>query len=208
MKKKLLSVICLTVMLATGCGFAEALPNSEGRNTNIPRNEGEYTSIPENEAKKDTAIPLTGETVIQPGPFGSISLVIPEGWAYESYGVDEDALFTADYGICIYPSEAAEGYIEIGYHSSFGVCGTGLRTLEQTLAGDKASVGYYDGHSFWDFVSFRGINEGIVAQCISVDSWDESYMDQAMNILDSVIYNPNEQSGAIGIYESDSEMIR
>lgn len=67
-------------------------------------------------------------------------------------------------------------------------------------------MGYYDGHSFWDFVSFGGINEGIVAQSRSVEDWDESYMDQAMNILDSVIYNPNEQSGAIGIYESDSEI--
>lgn len=76
--------------------------------------------------------------------------------------------------------------MEVGYIESFGVCGTGLESEEITLAGEKASVGTYDEHEFWDFISFTGENEHIVALTSSVESWWPEYDEQVMEILDTL----------------------
>lgn len=147
------------------------------------------------------------ETVItQEGPYGSISVILPDGWSYKLCPVGDETLLSADYGIHFFPADAKEEYIELGYHSFWGVCGTGLTTETKTLANDTASIGYYDGSDIWSFISYGGSNEGIHAINSSSGDWQQTYSEQAIDILDSLVYNPNEQTGAIGIYHSDSEI--
>ena len=158
---------------------------------------------------------IQGTTVTQGGPYGEISLTIPEGWEYELCPVDGDVYQTGMYGIHFYPEgerefNGNENFIEVDYTDNFGVCGTGLEEQTVTLAGDTAEVGYYDGSPVWDFVAFEGKNKGIVAGTYAVDDsengWWKEKKDQVMDILDSMTFDPDITEGAVGIYESDSEI--
>jgi hypothetical protein len=153
---------------------------------------------PEAEASEDQA-------TVQ-GPYGSIGITIPDGWSYEICGVDNENLLSAKYGIQFSPENADSGYIEVGYQPWFGVCGTGLEEEETTLAGDQAQIGYYDGSRVWDFVCFGGVNEGIVATATQNEDWSGQELDQALAILDTVVFRAEEQTGAIGVYDEDSFM--
>lgn len=49
--------------------------------------------------------------------------------------------------------------IELAYNTSFGVCGTGLSSETSAIAGASVSIGTYDDHEYWDFISFHGESE-------------------------------------------------
>ncbi len=198
--KKIILAILVLVATVSGCGLVTTSLTKVDNKTTSEALEGK---VIENMPKD---IQLSGEEIVQEGPYGSLTITIPEGWSYKRCSVEDKKLFSADYGIQFFPKETLKGYIEVGYHSSFGVCGTGLETREKTLAGDRASVGYFDGNKIWDYVSFDGRNKGIVAMKNEVDGWNASYMEEAIEILDSVIYNPDDLAGAIGVYDAESEI--
>ena len=118
---------CLAVMAAAlgGCGKeegaavgngagVEAAPEAGGENApdaSAARNNGEAPDKSsqetenegndgENQAESPAA--ATGTTVTQGGPFGAISLTVPEGWKYELCPMDSDSLLIGDYGICFF----------------------------------------------------------------------------------------------------------
>ena len=124
--------------------------------------------------------------VQQSGANGTIMLSLPEGWEYEACSKDSDEIGNVEYGLRFHPQGAAEGYVEVGYTESFGVCGTGLESEEITLADAKAYVGTYDEHAYWDFISFEGKNAHIAALTVSVEEWWPEYGDQVMEILDTL----------------------
>ncbi len=122
----------------------------------------------------------------QEGSAGTLQVTLPEGWVYESCPEGSGSLLHGDYGIHFYPENVSEGLIELCYTEFFGVCGTGLDEERINLAGDEANVGVYDGHDYWNFVSFRGTNKGIVALAFEVKDWQQEYVQQALEILDTV----------------------
>ena len=65
---------------------------------------------------------------VQGGPYGRLSLSLPERWCYEEYPMDSEELRGGKYGILFYPEGAGEGFIEVCYAGRFGVCGTGLQS--------------------------------------------------------------------------------
>lgn len=199
MKKKVLSVLLLTVFL-TGCGSVATLPETSGKG--IASENFKDAEVKEQPEDVQTA----EKNVTAEGPYGSLTITIPDDWSYEIRGVGDDKLLSADYGICLYPTNVSNGYIEVGYHSAFGVCGTSLETVATTLAGDNAFIDYYGGSKIWSYICFDGNNKGIVAIASEVDDWDKSYLDESIEILDSVIYNADEQSGGIGVYDADSQV--
>ncbi|MGN0313859.1 MAG: immunoglobulin-like domain-containing protein [Fusicatenibacter sp.] len=148
---------------------------------------------------------IEGEKIKHAGPYGSISITVPDGWSYRLCDVEDEQLIAGEYGIQIYPDGVKTGLIEVAYESSFGVCGTGLEEEERVLAGHLANIGYYDGSNVWSFVAFRGKYKNIIAVTSMAESWLEEYSDQVMEILNTIVYDPEEQSGAIGYYEQDSE---
>lgn len=153
---------------------------------------------------------LEGERVKQPGPFGTISITIPDGWKYKVCDVGEAGLYMGgDYGIIFWPEDSGEngGHIELAYAQFFGVCGTGLYEENLTLAGDKAYAGYYDGSKIWDFVCFEGVNEGVVAEAYAMDKWCDERKDEAMEILDSMTFEPDKGEGAIGVDGKGSDNV-
>ena len=126
--------------------------------------------------------------VVQGGPYGDISITLPESWSYEAYPMDSDELMTGIYGIHFHPEGVEEGYIALVYIEFFGVCGTGLSLEHTEIAGQPVSIGTYDDHIYWDYVSFGEGYEGIVALTYRVEDWWEEYGSQALEILDSLTF--------------------
>lgn len=200
-----------TVLALTGCEGVATLalestqPVADG--TEITTDEKEK---PDEGATQVDLQETKGTTVTQPGPYGSITLTIPDGWEYHECSAGDDALFGSSYGIQICPV-GQKGCVEIGYCDAFGVCGTGLEEKHETVAGADANIGYYDGSKIWSYVVFRGDNEKIVAETWDVDAWWNldatnllTYGDQVMQILDTLQYDASTQTGAIGVYDEDS----
>ena len=200
-----------TVLALTGCGGVATLPLESTQ----PVADGTEITTDEKEKPDEGATQVDlqetkGTTVTQPGPYGSITLTIPDGWEYHECFAGDDALFGSSYGIQICPV-GQKGCVEIGYCDAFGVCGTGLEEKHETVAGADANIGYYDGSKIWSYVVFRGDNEKIVAETWDVDAWWNldatnllTYGDQVMQILDTLQYDASTQTGAIGVYDEDS----
>lgn len=200
-----------TVLALTGCGGVATLPLESTQ----PVADGTEITTDEKEKPDEGATQVDlqeskGTTVTQPGPYGSITLTIPDGWEYHECSAGDDALFGSSYGIQICPV-GQKGCVEIGYCDAFGVCGTGLEEKHETVAGADANIGYYDGSKIWSYVVFRGDNEKIVAETWDVDAWWNldatnllTYGDQVMQILDTLQYDASTQTGAIGVYDEDS----
>ena len=200
-----------TVLALTGCGGVATLPLESTQ----PVADGTEITTDEKEKPDEGATQVDlqetkGTTVTQPGPYGSITLTIPDGWEYHECSAGDDALLGSSYGIQICPV-GQKGCVEIGYSDAFGVCGTGLEEKHETVAGADANIGYYDGSKIWSYVVFRGDNEKIVAETWDVDAWWNldatnllTYGDQVMQILDTLQYDASTQTGAIGVYNEDS----
>ena len=217
MRKRILTnmisalTLTATVLATTGCGGVATLPLGstqpvvDGTETTT-----EATEKTDEGASQTDTQEVKGTTVTQPGPYGSITLTVPDGWEYRECSAGDDALFGSFYGIQICP-KGQKGCVEVGYQDMFGVCGTGLEDKHETVAGADANIGYYDGSKIWSYVVFHGDNEKIVAETWDVDAWwnlpadnSMSYGDQVMQILDTLQYDASEQSGAIGVYDEDS----
>lgn len=206
MKRRYAVVVGMMLLLLTGCAGTEETVTSNETETG---QEEVLTQETVQEPETSPEEPETGEAkeserVVQDGPYGRISLTIPEGWAYETCPVGDERLLSAAYGIQFHPADVTEGYIEVGYHTNFGVCGTGLSEETTTLAGDSARIGYYDGNSAWGFISFDGKNKQIVALSSNVDTWWQRSGVEVMTILDSLSFDTAQQSGAIGVDDEDS----
>ena len=147
----------------------------------------------------------SGTTVTQKGPFGAISLTVPAGWKVELCPMDSDSLLMGDYGICFAPEDADFGFVEVAYRQSFGVCGTGLEEEEVTVAGHPAWKGTYDGHEYWDFICWKEPVKGVVAMTGSVEEWWEGKEEAVMEILDTLVFDPDMREGAAYIYRNESE---
>lgn len=160
---------------------------------------------------QEADLPVTVETeihteAVQGGPYGEISISVPEGWNYETCPMDSDDLTYGMYGIHFYPDVASEGFIELAYVDSFGVCGTGLEEESVTIAGDTASIGTYDYHEYWDFISFGEKHKGIVAQTYLVEDWWGEYGDEVLDILETLSFDPNVKEGGAYIYSAESNI--
>lgn len=148
---------------------------------------------------------LTKEA-IQGGPYGRLSLALPEGWLFEEYSIDSEELRSGQYGIHFYPEGADEGFIEVCYVRQFGVCGTGLQSENRTIAGKSVNVGTYDNKEYWDFIAFQEEYEGVVVMNFLADDWWKEYGDQIYDILDTLYFEPEVREGGAYVYNQQSEI--
>lgn len=177
--------------------------NSESQEASEVQEEPEMGNLAGNISESENLFSLEA---VQGGPYGKISISLPEGWSFEVCPMDSENLIYGTYGIHFYPEDAKEGYIEITYIKPFGVCGTGLKSENADIAGQQANIGTYDEHEYWDFISFRGEYEGIVAYTYSVDSWWDKYHEQVWDILNTLSFQPSEREGGAYIYHGESEI--
>ncbi len=135
------------------------------------------------------------ETISVGGPYGEISIVIPESWSAETSTIDDGKLTNGLYGLILKPKFADEGWIELFFSDNFGVCGTGLSEEETVLAGCTAHIGTFDDHKYWDFITIGTEQPQIVAMSINCDFWTSSMWDEALTILDTLKFDTSKAEG-------------
>lgn len=90
----------------------------------------------------------------------TIELNIPNEWNYEEIKESKDGNFK--FALNFYKSSKENNATLYFYNSMFAVCGTGLTSEKITLNnGKEANVGYYDGNTEWNFISFYELNRNI-----------------------------------------------
>lgn len=227
MKKKVVAWLIFVGVLLCGCGnLAEGEQLRETEESNIKGelargrsgNTGDSGIVGQEgtdgdtvQSKKDGDSAEVPEEVmdtraVQGGPYGEIYVTLPVGWSYEAYPIDSDDLMSGMYGIQFHPEDVEEGYISLVYTDFFGVCGTGLSLEHTQIAGQPVSIGTYDNHSYWDYVSFGEEYEGIIALTYRVEDWWSEYGEQALEILDSLSFARDEREGGASIASEESDI--
>ena len=143
---------------------------------------------------------------VQEGPYGEISIALPEGWKFKACPMDSDELLSGMYGIQFHPEGVEKGYISLVYMDFFGVCGTGLSLEHAEIAGQPVSIGTYDNHVYWDYVSFGEEYEDIVALTYWVEDWWSEYGGQALEILDTLSFARDVREGGASITSKESDI--
>ena len=157
--------------------------------------------------ENDTDVDNATEIAVVNGPYGSIQLEVPDTWEFEICDVDDDRLGVASYGILLKPANETYGIIEVGYCDGFGVCGTGLETKSVTLADNEAHIGYYDGSNNWNYISWVDQDSDLKNITVLCNAdWGATYLDELLEILNSIQFDKENQTGGIGIYEPSSEL--
>lgn len=159
------------------------------------------------EAPAENAEPVHVTTCGQAGPYGSIALTLPEGWDAEFFSMEDSEGVDGLYSIRVYRTDKPDSSVYVGYHQAFGVCGTGLEQKEITLAGDKASAGYYDGRDRWAFIIYKGKNDHVVA-LPAIQEADAELYDDVIKVLDTLVFDPDENTGGAYYYTEDSEVLK
>lgn len=206
-------VLIITIGLALyGCGDTSPtettmVEEESASEIDVPDIQPEQEPVIETADKSsESTAEIVNTTISQGGPYGEISLSLPDGWSYELCPMDSDELVYGMYGIKIYPDDADDGYIAVNYTGTFGVCGMGLVEESATVAGEPASIGTFDNHEYWDFVAFQGEYDGVVALTYYVDDWWSEYGNQALDILDTLAYDKNVKEGGACIDSEESEV--
>ena len=210
MKKFAVTLAFTMGLILCGCGDSaeDKLPDLQNGNT-VELSGGAINEVTDEDEEDGAKASELGSNTTeikatQGGPYGEISISLPDGWGYEACPIDSDDLMYGKYGIHFYPEGENKGYIELTYYGWFGVCGTGLKEEEITIAGKSAYIGTYDNQDYWDFVSFQEEYEGVVALTYSVGNWWSDYGDQALDILDTLVFDPNVKEGGAYIYSEES----
>lgn len=176
-------LLLAAVLIVPGCsreggGTADAYVSSGMQAYSSPEKE-------ETESFSEKGVLLSHcETVTQTNGTVTFSLNIPDGWRCEA--MLSDGLRAASFGFHLYPEDAADGFVEIGWTESFGVCGTDLKEEEIELAEDSAHMGTYGGSECWSFISFCGKNSGMIAVSCGAEKWLPERTEQVLSILDSL----------------------
>lgn len=211
--KKFTAVLIFSIgLMLCGCGDTsrtETFIVEEENASEIDSPDIQIEQAPETETVENSSentVDAINTDVSQGGPYGEISISLPDGWSYELCPTDSDKLPYGLYGIKFYPESVDDGYIAINYIESFGVCGVGLEEERTTIAGAPASIGTFDNNEYWDFVAFQGEYKGMVALTYSVDEWWSEYGDQALDILNTLLFDPNVKEGGANVSSEDSRI--
>ena len=207
MRKFTVALMISMALVLGGCGDASKTEISVIQGEDTPETEistVQTGKAPETEVVDNSSENAISTVISQGGPYGEISISLPDGWSYELCPIDSDNLMSGMYGIHLYPDDVSDGFIEIAYMDFFGVCGTGLMEEGTTVADEPANIGTYDNHEYWDFIAFHGKYEGMVALTYSVDDWWSEYGDQALDILNTLSYDQSLKEGGAYVYNDES----
>ena len=149
--------------------------------------------LPESECRTEVG----SHTVSVTGPYGQISVTLPDTWTAEEAPMDSGKLAYGLYGLILSPADAPADHMELYCTDSFGVCGTGLSEEQRDLAGTTAVVGTFDDHAHWDFIAFPRdeAQVQIVAQHTDGYSWTDAIWREAMVILDTMRFDRDVTEG-------------
>ena len=139
--------------------------------------------------KSRTFVPAT--EVSLKGPYGTLTLQLPEEWNYEIQTEEQDTV----YGIRFYRREDKENEVLVKYEKDYPgeTCGTGLEEKKIRLAGEKALEESRDGFAsgIWEEIVFLGEKSDIhIINPCGESAWWKENEKQVMQILDTLQYDP------------------
>ncbi|MBO4888066.1 MAG: hypothetical protein J5589_07130 [Firmicutes bacterium] len=148
-----------------------------------------------------------GERASVSGPYGQISIEIPENWEWKESPIDQEGIISDSglYGIALKPKNAEKGHVELIYVKNIGLCGTGMTQEEINLSGRKAWQIWYDDFPQWFAIRFTDDWEYIWAMQIETDGWTEEMNSEVLQMLDTVRFDKEVVSGCVGQYIPESE---
>ncbi len=149
---------------------------------------GDWSSFAEGSSYEKT-------TLTSGGALGELSITLPESWKAEISTADDEKIAGGNYGFILTPDTADEGHLEVFCSDSFGVCGTGLKSEETELAGQKAHIGTYDDHEHWDFIIIGEDKPQIIVQSVGCDSWMSFQWEGVMAVLDTLKLDTGKTKG-------------
>ena len=128
------------------------------------------------------------KVVIAPpeGAYCNISLCLPEDWGWGCSQTEDVPVSSINLGIYPKAEGDANGCISIQYAKGFGVCGTGLESVETTFNGHPAYKGTYDGHPYWDFIALSNEYQGCAILNSAGRTWFDNYREELEEILATV----------------------
>ena len=135
--------------------------------------------------KSRTFVPAT--EVSLKGPYGTLTLQLPEEWNYEIQTEEQDTV----YGISFYRGEDKENEVLVKYEKDYPgeTCGTGLEEKKIRLAGEKALEESRDGFAsgIWEEIVFLGEKSDIhIINLCGESAWWKENEKQVMQILDTL----------------------
>ena len=165
-----------------------SLESSEGTGDLEDTDKSNVGATAENQSSKEESKEdgKTWERVENSKNFRRISLAIPTGWRYAT-SVGGDAS-SEEFSISFWPEGEKDSAIHVGYHSAWGVCGTGLEQTKITLGDYSAVQGTYDNKEVWDFIQFHveDTKGSYVALSVRAETWWDEYGTEAMEILATI----------------------
>ena len=206
MRKYRVLSLSLVLLLLCGCGTGGQVMDGDGM---LQIDLDEETTVESNETpmedpKEEGTINESSDVFVI-GPYGKISVTVPDGWIAEKAPMDSNKMMYGLYGLILKPETASAGQIELFCIDMFGVCGTGLDSTQMELAGTTVNVGTYDNNSHWDFITFRNDKPQIVAQHTDCSSWTDAMWDEAITILDTMKFDEGVVEGGVGQFIPESE---
>lgn len=143
------------------------------------------------------------ETVTAEGPFGAITLGVPDGWyatvidSTHRYGTG----FYYPYGIRLETTPEFSGFasIDIACNPNFGIPDSSMEQSEITVADTPATL--YSDHGTPCYILFHDRMEGVFANLTS--NLDPTYLYQ---VLDSLSFDPERQHGFYTSYDPECEL--
>lgn len=185
---RLIATSLITAVTLAGCANVSVTVKTDTE-TNVPA-----MSEPQAENRQSVA-----------GPYGELSIVVPDDFDCKVCPLDNDEMSYGYYGFTIHPKDVKEGIIAIFCATKFGVCGTELKQEDTKIAGKPARIGTYDGHKRWDFIVIGDEDPQIVATGGACDSWTDDQWNTVRTIIDSIEFDPSVTEGAVWQYTPESE---
>ena len=139
------------------------------------------------------------------GPYGQLSIAVPDDFECKVCPLDNDEMSYGYYGFTVHPRNKKDGIIAIFVANNFGVCGTDLKQEETRIAGKPARIGTYDDHERWDFIVMGEDDPQIAATGGACDSWTDDQWDTVQKIIDTIEFDPSVIAGAVWQYTPESE---
>ena len=201
-------IFCLLALFFIFCLFIAGCNNQTS--TDFPESD-KTEELQKDDSTTTSPAPVVkeAETVTCSNEKASISLKLPEGWAYDIEKRPPESSVASEFSMDIYPANNVEEKLSVSYFTTFGVCGTGLVQDEIKLGGYDARRGTYDEKSVWDFIVIPSTKGDFVILNHCSAEWWKNHGTEVMNILESASFTEvTETSGyTISINEQDRTRI-
>lgn len=203
MKQKIFSIFLLLCILMTGCG-SEVVENVETVET---AETVEAVETPETLNETEQNAPTESISIDEPDvelveysyEELYLSVEIPDGWEYEIKTAEEmammDGLVTC--AIEFWPVEFPDTVFELGYHTNYGLCLTGVTVEDFVLSNGLSGYRYTElmDDIFWMNITIHNpannLSSGsyVISATPELTVW-ESQKEEFKQILDTVWVGP------------------